>query len=133
MNKKPGQRMSVQRRVILEELRKVKSHPTADELYQIVRRKLPRVSLGTVYRNLELLTGNGDVTRIDTGDQRRYDGNTHTHFHARCLQCGRLVDLPDQQAERIALPELGQAGNFEITGITLEFQGICHSCRNDGN
>ena len=55
---------TVQRKVIVDELRKLKCHPTADELYEVVRRKLPRISLGTVYRNLEVLSANGEIQSL---------------------------------------------------------------------
>jgi Fur family ferric uptake transcriptional regulator len=59
--------MTRQRRVILEELRKVNTHPSADEIYEIVRKRLPRISLGTVYRNLEILSESGDIQKLEPG------------------------------------------------------------------
>ena len=73
---KPFQRNTRQREVILEELRKLRSHPTAPVLYEIVRRRLPRISLGTVYRNLELLAKSGVVRKLELSDsEARFDGN----------------------------------------------------------
>ena len=73
----PKTRMTNQRRVILEELRKVHTHPTVDELYTIVKARMPHISLGTVYRNLDLLTETGEVLKLDSaGSMRRYDGRT---------------------------------------------------------
>ena len=79
------QRVTRQRRVILEELRKLTSHPTAPALYEVVRRRLPRISLGTVYRNLELLARAGFIQRLDLqGAEARFDGNPEHHYHVRC-------------------------------------------------
>ena len=74
------QRMTDQRRVILEELRATKSHPTADELYRDVRRRLPKISLGTVYRNLDILNKAGMINKLDFGSgQSRYDADLSNH------------------------------------------------------
>lgn len=74
--------MTRQRSVILEELRKVTTHPSADGIYEMVRKRLPRISLGTIYRNLEILFENGDIRRLDTGSHlRRFDGRAEDHYH----------------------------------------------------
>jgi Fur family ferric uptake transcriptional regulator len=70
--------MTRQRKVILEEIRKTDSHPTADELYQRVRQRLPHVSLGTIYRNLETLAASGLIQKLEMGgSQKRFDGNLY--------------------------------------------------------
>ena len=80
-----------QRRVILEELRSVTSHPTADELYSMIREKLPKISLGTVYRNLELLSSAGQIMKLElSGKQKRFDGRPDQHFHMRLPFCHLL-------------------------------------------
>ena len=85
----PQTRMTRQRAVILEELRKVKTHPTADELYSIVRERLPRISLGTVYRNLDFLADTGEIRRLEAaGTTKRFDGDISWHQHVRCIHCG---------------------------------------------
>jgi len=87
-------RLTNQRQVLMEELRKVSTHPTADELYDLVRERLPRTGLGTVYRNLELLSECGIITKLETGGkQKRFDGNTSPHYHIRCNTCGRVDDI----------------------------------------
>lgn len=122
-------RMTTQRQVILEELRKLKSHPTAGELCQIVRQRLPRISLGTVYRNLEILSRSGVVLKLDVaGLEMRFDGTVDNHYHLRCLDCGRVVDVemtPLQGLEHT----VGQYSGFEVLGHRLEFVGHCPACR----
>ena len=87
-------RLTNQRQVILEELRNVKTHPTASELYDMVRQRLPRIGLGTVYRNLELLADCGIINKLETGgEQKRFDGNPGPHYHIRCTTCGRVDDI----------------------------------------
>jgi len=122
-------RMTRQRQVILEALRKVSSHPTADEVYEMVRRRLPRVSLGTVYRNLEMLSERGMIQKLELGgSRRRFDGNVRDHYHVRCIRCGRLEDAP---VESVAAVEdaLRGATDYEIIGHRLEFIGLCPQCK----
>ena len=121
------QRMTRQRAIILEELRRVDTHPTADELYDIVRQRLQRISLGTVYRNLDLLAEQGEILKIESaGSSKRFDGNISFHQHVRCQKCGRVADImppmsvPDTR--HIMLP------GFTITAARLEFDGLCGVC-----
>ena len=121
-------RLTKQREIILEELRKVSSHPSADELYEQVRIRLPHVSLGTVYRNLDLLSKQGLIVKLCTaGGQSRYDGNLARHAHVRCVGCGRMYDIAAAPMEGVRLPE-GPPG-FVITDYRLEFLGRCPDCR----
>ncbi|MCF8031640.1 MAG: transcriptional repressor [Desulfarculaceae bacterium] len=126
----PGKlRMTTQRQVIMEELQSVKSHPTAGELCQMVRRRLPRISLGTVYRNLDILSRAGFIQKLDVaGQEMRFDGNTMNHYHLRCLECGRVfdveMDLLDEVEERLA-----RESGFEVLGHRLEFVGRCEACQ----
>ena len=94
MEAKNKLRMTKQRQVILEELRKVKTHPTADDMYQMLRKKMPKISLGTVYRNLEILSESGIIQKLDVGGtQKRFDGDISIHSHVRCVDCGRVGDI----------------------------------------
>ena len=124
-----GQRHTKQRQVIHEELTRLRTHPTASELYETVRRRLPRVSMGTVYRNLELLVDRGLARRIETaGAQARFDGDVSQHYHVRCEVCGRIGDVFDLPTE--SLPANHETlGGYLITGYTLEFSGVCPECR----
>lgn len=122
-------RMTRQRQVIIEELRKVKSHPTADEIYRKVRRRLPRISLGTVYRNLEILSDSGSVSKLDlAGRQRRFDGDLTPHYHVRCVQCERVEDVMAKPQTRLE-ESFTDATGYRIIGHRLEFIGICPRCQ----
>jgi Fur family ferric uptake transcriptional regulator len=117
------------RRIILEELKDLTSHPTADEVYDIVRKRIPRVSLGTIYRNLEILSENGKIQKLEGGGtQRRFDGNTGTHYHLRCVVCGRVLDLPTQPLKEIERAVFGLV-DYEIHRYKLDLEGICPSCK----
>jgi Fur family ferric uptake transcriptional regulator len=123
------QRNTRQRQVILEELRAIHCHPTASELHEMVRRRLPRISLGTVYRTLDLLVRLGAVQRLESGrGQARFDGNPDRHHHVRCVGCGQVADMrtgPSKQARRGDQ----QIGGYEILGLRVEYIGICPACR----
>ena len=122
-------RMTKQRKIILDEIRKLKSHPTADEMYHLVRKKLPRISLGTVYRNLEMLTQTGFIQKLDVGgSQKRFDGMAHNHYHIRCTRCSRVDDLEidlDKEIEHTAK----KYTDFDIVRHNLEFVGLCPDCK----
>jgi Fur family ferric uptake transcriptional regulator len=121
--------MTKQRAVILEELRSVSSHPSADEIYAMVRRRLPRISLGTIYRNLELLSESGEIRRIDSGaNLKRFDGRADSHYHIRCTRCDRLVDVSIDLGVDVEAPARAVT-DFAILGHTLEFIGVCPECR----
>jgi Fur family ferric uptake transcriptional regulator len=121
-------RMTKQRATILAELRYLNSHPTADEIYGLVRQKLPRISLGTVYRNLELLTETREILKLEyAGFQKRFDGNIHDHQHVRCIICGKVADV-ENLAETPALPEDARVPGFTVLSARVEFFGICKDC-----
>ncbi|MFQ6096209.1 MAG: transcriptional repressor, partial [Armatimonadota bacterium] len=83
--------MTPLRRVILEEVTRLRTHPTADEIYQVVRRRMPRASLSSVYRNLNLMCDEGLIQRADIAQvHARFDGVTQPHYHVRCVRCGRM-------------------------------------------
>ena len=123
--------MTSQRQVILAELKKLCSHPTADEVYHEVRKRLPRISLGTVYRNLEILANSGLIQRLEwAGTQRRYDGTLESHYHLRCLGCGRVEDLmtgPFELLEDI----VRKVDHYDIVGYRFEVVGLCATCKRD--
>jgi Fur family ferric uptake transcriptional regulator len=123
--------MTRQRGVILEELRGVNSHPTADEVYKMARRRLPRISLGTVYRNLEILSESGMIGKLELGGtQKRFDGNVEKHYHVRCVRCGCIEDVPVEPLTDIE-DAVRQVCDYEIIGSRLEFIGICPKCKEE--
>jgi len=121
--------MTRQRRVILEELRNIGSHPTADEVYRMVRRRLPRISLGTIYRNLEILSESGLIQKLElAGAQKQFDFETKNHYHVRCIDCGRLDDIPFKPIPNIENAFRGVC-DYQIIGHQLMFTGLCPNCK----
>lgn len=126
---KPSIRMTRQRRVILDEFRTPGRHYTADEVYLHVRRKMPKISLGTVYRNLDILSRAGMIRELSLGrGQRQYDGGLHRHYHVSCVWCGKLADVPaDRFGDLDAAAQ--ETSDFEILTHELGFKGVCAECR----
>jgi Fur family ferric uptake transcriptional regulator len=115
--------------VILEALRMDTTHPTADEVFTRVRSKLPRISLATVYRNLETLAASGWIQRLEgVGAQRRFDGNPGKHFHIRCLQCGRVDDVACQPLPlKEVLPV--RIEGYDVIDYRVDVLGLCQDCQ----
>lgn len=122
-------RLTQRRRIILEELQQVRTHPTASEVHELVRKRLPKISLGTVYRNLEMLSASGLIQKLETaGTQKRFDGAVENHYHVRCVQCGRIEDVPIPTLA--GMDEIVRGvSDFEILWHRLEFCGLCPRCR----
>lgn len=128
MDAKPSRRMTQQRKVILEELKKLTCHPTAEELYRFVREKLPSISIATVYRNLEILSDEGTVLKLNVaGTQRRFDATTANHYHIRCLGCGRVDDVHMELLP--ILEETAQRSTgYAVVSHRVELSGFCPTC-----
>lgn len=123
-----GLRLTRQRKVVYEELSKVSTHPRAEEVFQMVKRRLPQVSLGTIYRNLKALKEIGLVSENKYArNYSRFDARLEMHHHFTCLKCDRVFDLlepPDLNFEQI----LPKHSGFKIRYSRLEFYGACPNC-----
>ncbi len=121
-------RMTNQREMILRELKKSKKHLTADELYERVRKFMPRISLATVYRNLEILSDAGMIRKLEiSGRQKRFDSELEDHDHIYCVQCHRIenLDIGENQVDLAVVDTKG----YTITGRRLEVTGLCPKCQ----
>jgi len=119
---------SRQREAIKEFLATRCDHPTADVIYQNIKMTYPNISLGTVYRNLNLLSDMGEIIKITAGDGKdHFDGNPMPHNHFVCKECGSVMDLHMDNIDHIKTTA-GQYFNGEIDGYTVIFRGRCGSC-----
>lgn len=128
MNQLSNMRLTTQRQIILEELGKVRSHPTANEVYDMVRKRLPRIGLGTIYRNLELMAESGIILKLEVGGtQKRFDATVETHYHIRCTSCGRVDDIDIKVQDNIN-EIAARSCDYKVLGHHIEFSGICEDC-----
>lgn len=118
-------RKSKQREEILKFLMSTKSHPTANEVYEQVKKVIPDISLGTVYRNLRELSEKGIILELKAKDGiNNYDYDTSTHGHFVCEKCGKIYDVFDLQITN--QPSLS---DFAIKSVNAVFYGICNQCK----
>lgn len=122
-----GGRSTLQRRAILGALAARHDHPTAEGLHREIRRRIPGLSLATVYRTLDVLVRAGMAIRLpDATGSARYDARTEAHDHLRCLTCGRVEDL-DLPRRPGTIADLNPA-SFTVTDYRLELVGYCAGC-----
>lgn len=124
---------SRQRESIRENLIHRMDHPTADMVYSDIRQIYPNISLGTVYRNLALLSDRGEIAKIHTKDGAlHFDRNTTPHDHFVCRSCGRITDIEAPSAEEI---KEAASKNFpgSIDECTVTFYGLCGDCVSSGS
>lgn len=121
-------RMTNQREMILRELKASRQHLTADELYERVKTTMPRISLATVYRNLEILSEAGLIAKLEiSGRQRRYDYDVSEHDHIYCVKCHRIDNL-NVNRKSIRGISLKSEKGYSVSGYRLEVVGICPEC-----
>ena len=125
-------KQSRQRTAILDYLRSTTSHPTADAVYEAVRKKIPNISLGTVYRNLNMLADAGEILRLACGGTSvRYDGFTKPHYHFLCKECGKVSDLEMSSLDHIDVIA-GAGFKGAVEGHFVYFYGVCPECMEKG-
>lgn len=123
---------SRQRESIRNYLVSTKEHPTADMVYEHIRGEFPNISLGTVYRNLNLLTDLGEIRKLTAADGAdRFDGNMAPHYHFICKKCHSVIDLPMDSLDHIDVIA-GAGFNGTIEGHAVYFYGVCEDCLKDG-
>lgn len=123
-----GLKYSRQREAVLVYLRSTKSHPTAEQIYHEIRKDFPKISLGTVYRNLNLLADQGEIVQLNCGDGvEHFDAMTEPHNHFICRHCGSVLDLefaPDLSIDA----EVDETFSGKIEGHEIYFYGTCENC-----
>lgn len=122
-----GLKVTPQRQAIFRILHRNEAHPTAEAVHAEVVRRMPMVSLRTVYQTLNDLTAMGELGHIDVGTgSARFDPNLAPHHHLVCDRCGRVDDLAVDYPG-VAVPA-GSATDFEVTRTEIVFRGYCASC-----
>ena len=121
-----------QRELILEFLRASEEHPTAAQTHSALLRRMPNLSLGTVYRNLQVLVSEGLVDELPSAGGARYDGNPKLHHHFICEACGAIDDLHLQAPPSLA-QKLRRARGRTASRVRIDFFGLCEACESHGS
>lgn len=122
-------RNTIQRSLVLEAVRRLRCHATADEIYAEVRRTHPTVSRATVYRNLRLLSEMGEIRRLELpGSADRFDHISSDHCHVKCALCGRIFDV-DMAFVGGLEKGIRDTHGFDFTGYDILFHGVCPECK----
>ena len=126
-----NQRITAQRRRILEYLKSVKTHPRAEVIFEAVRKDIPKITLATVYRNLNILADNGEILKFIKDGEARFDGDVSSHQHCFCRVCGNVEDVFCEDIDEYALDRIGD-GKFFAEDVHVFFYGKCQNCYKGG-
>jgi Fur family peroxide stress response transcriptional regulator len=123
-----GEKLTRQREAVLGVIREREDHPTANDIFEAARQRLPGISYATVYNSLRFLKEAGLVHEIKFGDSAsRYDRETDRHDHALCSQCGKLVDFDLPQAAEL-MKAAARRSKFKPESVHLTLKGLCPDC-----
>lgn len=129
MCKENGLRLTPQRAIVYRELLKSDKHPTADMVYQAVRKILPNISFDTVNRTMLTFAQIGLLNVVEGyGEPKRYDPNINSHHHFRCIKCNKIIDFHNEQYDHLAIP--GDIDNqFSVMNKRVVLEGLCDKCK----
>ncbi len=125
-------RNTIQKQLVLNSVKKLMNHPTADEVYCNIVDSYPGISKATVYRNLNHLADEGFLLKISVpGAADKYDASLHSHYHAICRYCSTFIDLPVDNPVKVDLMGPVMKEN-KVSDFIILFNGVCGSCRAAG-
>jgi len=126
-----NRKYSRKRKAILDMIRSTDTHPTADWVYENLRKSIPDISLGTVYRNIAIFKSEGLIISVGVVDgQERFDGNTREHTHFVCERCGAVLDIGEELDPSVN-ELVGKKNGVEVSSHQLTFFGLCKDCKNN--
>jgi len=121
-------KITPQRTGIYEELNRASDHPTADQVYNRVKKRFPHISFDTVYRTLQSFSDIGVVKIVEGyGNPRRFDTDTGSHHHMRCVRCHKIIDFYNREYDEIPVPE-DIKEQFHVLDKKVILEGICDDC-----
>lgn len=120
-------RETFQKSCILETVKSSDEHPTAEAIYALIKEKYPQISLGTVYRNLNLLARQGVIKRIESFKVDAFDHRLDDHHHFKCLDCGHIYDV---QIDNEVIFNIKESSEYEVDYFQIAFFGRCTTCIN---
>lgn len=120
-------RITNQRMKIIEYMKSVTSHPTAETVYRAVKRDMPAITLATVYRNLHILADQGNILRLEINNEYRFDYDTKIHQHFVCRNCGKVIDIHQEEISNYAMKKI-KSDDFNPESVRIIFYGNCKKC-----
>ncbi|HLC89291.1 MAG TPA: Fur family transcriptional regulator [Candidatus Nanoarchaeia archaeon] len=121
-------RNTVQKLKIKEYLGTVKTHPKAEVVYVEVKKEIPTITLATVYRNLNSLAEEGEILRLEIGNEFHFDADISRHQHYFCTVCGKVRDIFLPEISDYALEKVNLT-DFAVSNVMVVFQGVCKECQ----
>ena len=122
-----GRRLTSQRKEILDYLKSVKTHPSAETVYVNVKKKIPKITLATVYRNLHILVEQSLVKKLEVKGGFRFDGFVHDHYHLVCRKCRNLIDIENENIKKCLKNEIKKL-SFQVDEFEIKLTGLCKAC-----
>ena len=128
-------RNTKQKELVLDAMHKYMGHPSADNVYEIVHKDNPSVSKATVYRNLQILSDENLIKKLESSgkDEVLYDRNVSLHAHAVCVSCGHFIDVEVPGEEELDSKSIAEEQGFSILSHEIIFKGLCNKCREKEN
>jgi Fe2+ or Zn2+ uptake regulation protein len=127
--RRSGYTLTSQRRAVLEALKDFRGHPSAEEVYLVVKKRNPKVALGTVYQALSVLEEIGLIEAKHWSESPvRYDLNTEPHYDIRCTRCGEVAEIPGIEFEDFAA-RIRENTPYKVTNASLVIEGLCSHCQ----
>ena len=124
-------RNTIQKELVLKAVQDLRSHVTAEEVYEFIRKSHPGIGKGTVYRNLGILTEEGAVRRVEVPNGAdRFDFTLKNHYHVRCVKCGEVSDVDMDEIPNL-LERIHDTHGIEYLDYDISFKGICPKCRKE--
>ncbi len=125
-------RITGQRKKIFEYVSSVRTHPTAEDVYEAVKKEIPSITLATVYRNLHILVEQGKISKLGINNEYHFDGLTQAHQHLVCNKCDKISDFEDKELNEYVLKKIS-GNSFNVTELSIQAEGICMGCSNGSN
>ncbi len=125
-------RNTIQKLIIKNKLMKTRDHPTAEQLFLEVKKEIPTITLATVYRNLNKMSEDGEIIRLEVNGEFHFDAHTEPHLHFVCEKCGRIMDFYDDNITNditMISKKLSKNHGFEIKDSEIIIKGICNDCK----
>ncbi|MFC2162183.1 transcriptional repressor [Candidatus Altiarchaeota archaeon] len=117
-------RSSIHRTKILDYLKSVRSHPTAGTVYENIKKQIPSITLATTYRNLNILTQEGFIEKLEINGEYRFDADTGSHIHCICEKCGKITDIHQKDITEYAISHINH-DRFKPNKVNITYNGEC--------